>query len=425
MTTRTRRSQHAPPFWVPSLDVKSVQGKRLERLVFAPKRNEQGIRDSYDEGWLQKLLYRFPLSLPISELEPGLGSIIAVAREVPTPAGQIDNVFVTDDGNIVLVECKLWRNPEARRKVIGQIIDYAQSIAHWRYDDFDHAVRLGIDADGQLIGKPLVELVAGAGGDVDEVAFVDVVQRNLRLGRMLLLVVGDGVREDAERLADYLQMHAGFHFTLGLIEVAIYEMPDKSGFLVQPRVLARTLNIERAIVRLASDALAAEPTISVKSEATRVDRPMLMTEEIFFEKLAATSPEAASGLKDLLNRAEQAGMNLYLGPATRSAALKWDADDGRTFNLGGVNLAGTLNTYAIGWVPNAVGKLDVAHDYLEKMSRLVGGSVRKTPDPAQWSVVKSGTTLPQATELFSKTDDWLALIREYQAALQGKAAVSD
>ena len=26
----------------------------------------------------------------------------------------------------MLIECKLWRNPEARREVVGQILDYAK-----------------------------------------------------------------------------------------------------------------------------------------------------------------------------------------------------------------------------------------------------------------------------------------------------------
>ncbi len=35
----------------------------------------------------------------------------------------------------MLVEAKLWRNPEARRKVIGQILDYAKELSRWNYED--------------------------------------------------------------------------------------------------------------------------------------------------------------------------------------------------------------------------------------------------------------------------------------------------
>ena len=52
--------------------------------------------------------------------------------ELKTPAGPIDNFMVTPSGLPVLVECKLWRNPEARRQVVGQILDYAKELSRWQ-----------------------------------------------------------------------------------------------------------------------------------------------------------------------------------------------------------------------------------------------------------------------------------------------------
>ena len=265
--------------------------------------------------------------------------------------------------------------------------------------------------------KPLTELV-GVAGDIDEAVFEDAIHKNLRMGRMLLLVVGDGIREDTESLVDYLQMHAGFHFTLGLIEVAIFQTPD-NGLVVHPRVLAKTLNIERAVVRLASDLIVAEPVVN-KDENARAARPMSMTEEIYFEKLEATSPEAAKKLRLLLNRSDEMELGIFLSPATKSAALKWESADGKVFNLGGIGIDGNLTTYSVGWV-GGTDKLEQAHEYLGKLSGIAGGSVRKTKDPSQWCVVKNGTTPPSATDVLDKTEDWLKLISEYQAKLNDHA----
>jgi hypothetical protein len=71
---------------------------------------------------------------------------------------------------------------------------------------------------------------------VDEVAFNDALTANLRRGRFLLLIVGDGIREGVEAIAEYLQAHAGLHFSLGLVELPIYVMPDGSK-LVAPAFL--------------------------------------------------------------------------------------------------------------------------------------------------------------------------------------------
>src|SRR3546814_2517964 len=68
----------------------------------------------HDETWLQALIHDHPEILPIIDIEPGFGDLIPMAREVPCRHGLIDNLFVTPSGDIVLVEAKLWRNPEMR-----------------------------------------------------------------------------------------------------------------------------------------------------------------------------------------------------------------------------------------------------------------------------------------------------------------------
>jgi hypothetical protein len=227
MPNRKGRSQYASPLWLQSLEP-GTTGISLQRLPFSSEKGVAGPQ--YDEAWLQRLLYRHPEALPIMELEPGIGELVAVGLELPTPAGFLDNLFVTRTGNIVLVECKRWRNPEARRLVIAQIIDYAQSISRWGYADFDAAVRKSQDAQGKALNQPLIEILNQAPGGqegMDEATFIDAIQRNLRLGRLLLLVAGDGIREDIEGLADFLQMHAGFHFTLALVEIAVFRGPGE------------------------------------------------------------------------------------------------------------------------------------------------------------------------------------------------------
>src|ERR1700742_3528378 len=73
------------------------------------------------------------------------------------------------------------------------------------------------------------------------------VTANLRRGRFLLLILGDGVREDVEAIASYLQAHAGLHFTFGLVEFPIYRLPSGER-LVAPRVVARTMSVLRTVV---------------------------------------------------------------------------------------------------------------------------------------------------------------------------------
>ena len=83
--------------------------------------------------------------------------------------------------------------------------------------------------------------------DVDEAEFVDNVSRHLKRGEFLLLIIGDGIREGVENIVNFVQSHSGLHFTLALVETALYR--DTGGrIIVQPRVLTRTEVVRRVVI---------------------------------------------------------------------------------------------------------------------------------------------------------------------------------
>lgn len=198
------------------------------------------------EADIQALVHAHPASLPISEIDPMFAGAVPICRELRTPAGAIDNLLVTPTGLPLLVECKLWRNPEGRREVVGQILDYAKELSRWSSSDLQREVSARLN---RRDGNPLLELVRERYPETDEIEFNDALTLNLRRGRFLLLIVGDGIRAGVEAIAEYLQDHAGLHFSLGLVEMPIYVMPDGSR-LVVPRVLAKTLVVTRNVVAL-------------------------------------------------------------------------------------------------------------------------------------------------------------------------------
>jgi hypothetical protein len=71
------------------------------------------------------IVHNKPNILSVFEIETGFMPLIPIGREVSTVAGYIDNLFISPEGYLSIVETKLWRNPEARREVIGQILDTA------------------------------------------------------------------------------------------------------------------------------------------------------------------------------------------------------------------------------------------------------------------------------------------------------------
>lgn len=204
------------------------------------------LNEAVSKSYVRDLLHEHPACLPIAEIDPMFSNPVPICTELNTNAGAIDNFLLTPSGSPVLVECKLWRNPEARREVVGQILDYAKELSRWSSSDLQREVSRRLKRDG----NPLLEMVRETDPDVDEIQFNDALTANLRRGRFLLLIVGDGIREGVEAIAEYLHAHLGLHFSLGLVELPIYLMPDGVTRLVAPRVLARTSIVTRNVVAL-------------------------------------------------------------------------------------------------------------------------------------------------------------------------------
>ena len=207
-------------------------------------------------------------------------------------------------------------------------------------------------------------------------------------------------------------MHAGFHFALGIIEMHIFALPT-NGFVVQPRVLARTVNIERGIVRLSDSQLKVEPPETAVSKTASGHRTSI-TQEQLLERLARSSPGAPEALKHFLEEADALGV--FAEPATKSLQIRWTGPDETNYALAGITPDGELKTFQVSWKPNDIGRIDLAHEYLQRVATLIGGKVRETPDPAQWYIVK-GEKNPPAMELLTKSDDWLDIIRWYTGEL--------
>ncbi|ELB2156892.1 DUF4268 domain-containing protein [Vibrio parahaemolyticus] len=210
------------------------QTEHLERISF-----ERG----FTESWLQQRLFENPQSLPFGEIDPAYQTVCPLCMEMNTGAGPIDIVYVTPQGRLVIVETKLWRNPEARRKVIGQILDYAKELAQWSFSDLQREVsrRTGIK------GNAPYKLVKERFPDVDEAQFVDGVSHSLSRGDFMLIIAGDGIKRDANAIVQFLQDAGNLRFVLAMVETAVYKHQHKDLYVIQPRTLLQTQVIDRTL----------------------------------------------------------------------------------------------------------------------------------------------------------------------------------
>ena len=129
---------------------KSAYGKPLflsnEHEVTPLTKNE-----SLDERTVQELILRNPECLPISEIDESYNPIIPVCKELNTTAGPLDILMVSPNGELTIIETKLWRNPEARRKVVAQILDYAKELSSWTYEDLQREINRRLGKKGNTL----------------------------------------------------------------------------------------------------------------------------------------------------------------------------------------------------------------------------------------------------------------------------------
>ena len=191
----------------------------------------------FDEQWLQRTLFDRPDLLPLAEIDPGAKRFVPVCRELALPRSgttvYLDIFGVTAEGRPVLVECKLWRNPQARREVIAQILDYATVLRALTYGDLQVRVKNRLGTTGP---NPLFDLVRSRYPDADEARFVDGLSRSLRIGDFLLVVAGDGIHTDLDPVVKMLD---GTVARFGLVEIGLWS--DEAGrLLVVPSLAMRT-----------------------------------------------------------------------------------------------------------------------------------------------------------------------------------------
>ena len=91
-----------------------------------------------NEAALQNILYESPEIIPIDKLGENVAKPKVFIKEAGLPgSGNTDLIGIDKEGGISIIECKLATNSEIRRKVIGQLLEYAAYLWQLTYEKFD------------------------------------------------------------------------------------------------------------------------------------------------------------------------------------------------------------------------------------------------------------------------------------------------
>jgi hypothetical protein len=220
----------------------------------------------YDEDWLQELLFAHPQLIPMDRIEAGAGEVVPLCRELPIARTGgvvfLDMLGVTRSGRLVLIECKLWRNPQARREVVAQVIEYAGLMRGWSYGDLTARLKQRCGWTG---ANPIFDHARKFWPDLDEASFVDRISRSLDNSDFHLVIAGDGIRSDVQVLARQIN-EAGSKARLSLVEIQIWQAMSGETVIL-PFVPIKTEVIEQRVV------VATENGRQLQVQEVRIDDP--------------------------------------------------------------------------------------------------------------------------------------------------------
>ena len=252
------------------------------------------------EDDLQKLIADHPELLDGKQMRPDdPRRWVVVKREMgiaeTADAGArwaIDLLIVDQNAVPTLAEVKLGSNPEIRRTVVGQMLQYAAHAAQtWTADELRRAFEESCRARKRDPNDELARLLQEEAPDGD--GFWQQVVENLAAEQFRLLFIADDIPDPLKRVVEFLNAH------LQEIEVLAVEIKQFRGASTQalvPRVIGRT---------------AAAPAVTTGNAGK-------MTRESF---LAALTTEARDVAVRLLAVAERQGASLSWGKGSVSVQV--------------------------------------------------------------------------------------------------------
>ncbi len=241
------------------------------------------------EDYLQNYIHQNPEAIPVTELKEG-AKLLILAREFPTESGPIDALGVDSDGDIYVIETKLYKNPD-KRLVIAQMLDYGAAL--WKgYQDFSQLTAAVEASGGSKLEAGLTKTLADC-FTLNTEALELVLQRmrmSLLEGRFQFIVLMDHLEDRLRTLITFVNSNSNFRI-LGC-ELEFYE---HDGY-------------EVLIPKLYGGETPARVTTMGGGPRRK------WTREMFDEELAKTTPpERVNRLRDLIAVAEK-HPKLFLNP---------------------------------------------------------------------------------------------------------------
>ncbi len=298
------------------------------------------------EDELQQYIYDNPDSIPLYDIKEDI-QLLIIAREFPTQSGPIDAVGIDKDGELYLIETKLYRNAD-KRHVVAQVLDYGASL--WRhYNDF--AQFLG-ELEHQSQKKWSMSFQQKLQGffDISEEevqTMLDNFRNNLDEGTFKFVVLMDQLHSQLKDLILFLNQYS--KFTVYVAEIEYYKFES----------------YEILIPKLFGAQVKKDVSVAKSRPAARV-----WDEESFFAELKQeVDEETCQKVRMIYDFAVQHGSDT-LEYGSNSFKLKAQSKDGIRKTVFFVNTPGRWNLIPDFWKNNPALRKKYADSFVNAVSSL-------------------------------------------------------
>jgi hypothetical protein len=160
------------------------------------------------EDYLQNYIHDNPESIPVYEIEKDK-NLFVVKREFPTASGPIDALAIDKDGDIYVVETKLYENSD-KRKVVAQAMDYGASL--WRHCTYDEFIIIVNNEMNKKFSMSFDEKVKDFFDiDDDEISSIlESIKNNLQQGIIKFVILMDAIDDRLKDLIVYINQNSQF-----------------------------------------------------------------------------------------------------------------------------------------------------------------------------------------------------------------------
>jgi hypothetical protein len=191
--------------------------------------------DFKSEKELQDYIEQSPKLLNvISEINQQEYPLFILGREFNVHSGSIDFIAIDVEGSLYIIETKLAENPEIRRKIIGQVVEYANDITDKPYDwfaekCFDYLTKAGVVKKGQASLEDLLrDFYVSQAKDTEEVLTAEeykkAITANLTKGRLNLVIVANRVSFEIQKLFHFVDEKTSDDLNFIVIEINKYKI---------------------------------------------------------------------------------------------------------------------------------------------------------------------------------------------------------